>query len=194
MKNNSNYDMLQALCESRRSCRKFLPDPVSQELIDHILKTAATSPFASGRRNWKILVIRDREIYARLFQVVKERAESMAAEMDEDIAFLFRRYVQNFTQFEEAPVLLIPVFRIAPIMQSILRDQVTPELQSWERDNAVKSISCVVMLILLAAESLGLGACYMTGPLIAGKELAEALDLAPEQEIGAIIPIGYAHK
>jgi nitroreductase len=50
------------------------------------------------------------------------------------------------------------------------------------------------MLILLAAESLGLGACYMTGPLIAGEELAQITGLSAGQEIGAIIPIGYPLK
>lgn len=191
---NTDYEMFHALCESRKSCRKFTPDPVADELIDQILKTAATSPYASGRKNWKIIVVRDKDLFNKLALVVNSRAERMATDMDDEMAVLFKRYIQNFTQFEAAPVLLIPVFRISLIMQSILRDRLTPNLQSWERDNAVKSISCVAMLILLAAQSLNLGACYMTGPLIAGEELSSILDLAPGQEIGAIIPVGYPLK
>jgi nitroreductase len=48
-------------------------------------------------------------------------------------------------------------------------------VQRWERDNFVKSISCVAILVLLAAESLGLGACLMTGPLGAEEELARRI-------------------
>jgi nitroreductase len=47
---NTNYEMFHKLCESRRSCRRFSLDPVPDELIDQILKTAATSPYASGRK------------------------------------------------------------------------------------------------------------------------------------------------
>jgi len=187
----TNYEMFHNLCESRRSCRRFSLDPIPEELINQILKTAATSPYASGRKNWRIEVVRDRELFQKLASVVRLRAEAMAANMDGEMEVLFKRYVKNFTQFEEAPVLLLPVFRISPIMKSILRDQLTPDLQTWERDNAVKSISCVAMLILLAAQSLNLGACYMTGPLIAVDELSSILNLAPGQVIGAIIPIGY---
>ncbi len=64
-------------------------------------------------------------------------------------------------------------------------------LRQWERDNFTKSISCVVMLVLLAAESLGLGACYMTGPLIAEKEIGKIINIKKGRNIGAIIPLGY---
>lgn len=93
--------------------------------------------------------------------------------------------------FREAPLLIIPYFKVTPVMKSLLRESITESLLQWERDNSVKSISCVSMLILLAAESLGLGACYMTGPLIAEREISEILNIPPGRETGAIIPIGY---
>jgi nitroreductase len=67
----------------------------------------------------------------------------------------------------------------------------TKELMVWERDTAVKSISCVCMLILLAAESLGLGACYMTGPLIAEHIIKNHIKIKPGRSVAAIIPVGY---
>ncbi|MBP5210361.1 MAG: nitroreductase family protein, partial [Bacteroidales bacterium] len=60
-----------------------------------------------------------------------------------------------------------------------------------ERDNLTKSLSCVAMMILLAAESLDLGACYMTGPLVAGKKLNQELEIRDNFILGAIIPIGF---
>ena len=43
----------------------------------------------------------------------------------------------------------------------------------------------------LGDESLGLGACYMTGPLLAARELAKLAGLKPGREPGALIPLGY---
>ena len=64
-------------------------------------------------------------------------------------------------------------------------------MSDWEKDNFVKSISCVAMLVLLAAESLGLGSCYMTGPLIAEKQIKEFLGIQENKVIGALLPIGF---
>ena len=47
------------------------------------------------------------------------------------------------------------------------------------------------MLVLLAAESLGLGSCYMTGPLIAEKQIKEFLGIQENKVIGALLPIGF---
>lgn len=190
----NSYETFHALCQSRRSHRKFSSKPVPDEMISKILETAATSPFASGRKNWKIMVIRDRDVCRDMVETIRQQTERMATDMEPEMALMFKRYVSNFTQFADVSALLLPIFRVAPVMRSLLRDRLTPSLQSWERDNSVKSISCVTMLILLAAESLGLGACYMTGPLIAGEELAQIIGLPVGQEIGAIIPIGYPLK
>jgi nitroreductase len=61
-----------------------------------------------------------------------------------------------------------------------------------ESENFVKSISCVTMLILLAAQSLGLASCFMTGALIAEEELGRLVKVKPGYRIGAVIPLGYA--
>ena len=122
---------------------------------------------------------------------IQEKVRATAESMERESADLFVKYSQNFMFFREAPLLIIPYFKVTPVMRSLLRESVTESLLQWERDNSVKSISCVSMLILLAAESLGLGACYMTGPLIAEREISEILNIPPGREVGAIIPIGY---
>jgi len=47
------------------------------------------------------------------------------------------------------------------------------------------------MLLLLAAQSIGLNACYLTGPIIAQNEILKLINAKQGKEIGAIIPIGY---
>lgn len=185
------YNSLLALAERRSSCRHFASDPVSEETIGQILAIASTAPFASGRSNWKIAVVREPETIAALAAHVRERAGSLADGMDENVAPFFRRYSQSFTFFEEAPVLFVPYCRETSTMKSLLRENVTEQIAAWEHDNLSKSLSCVAMMILLAAESLGLGACYMTGPLMAGESLNAMLGIRDNCQLGAIIPVGY---
>jgi hypothetical protein len=65
-------------------------------------------------------------------------------------------YARNFTFFRPAPAVFVPVFRVAPSL-SLMLPEPDMEILRWERDTFAKSISCPTMLILLAAESLGLG-------------------------------------
>lgn len=186
------YPPLLLLAEQRRSCRRFDADrPVSDEQVERILAVARRAPFASGRSGWKVAVVRDRETVAALAAQVRESAEALAAGMEGDAVPFWRRYAENFTFFESAPLLLVPYCRETSTMKSILREQATDDILSWEHDNLTKSLSCVAMMILLAAESLGLGACYMTGPLLAGKELNGILGLREFFLPGAIIPVGH---
>ena len=189
---NDSYINLLSLAERRRSCRRFdMGKPVSEEEIERILAVAARAPFASGRSSWKVAVVRERATIAALAAQVRKSAEALAARMEGDAVPFWRRYAESFTFFEAAPVLLVPYCRETSTMRSILREQTTDDILSWEHDNLTKSLSCVAMMILLAAESLGLGACYMTGPLIAGKDLNGILGLRDNFLPGAIIPVGH---
>lgn len=186
------YECLKELCERRRSVRKFQDRAVSSVDIERIKKVAYTSPYASGKKNWEINVVRERDKIIRIAGLIRSRTEELAGSVREDFRENFTRYARSFTAFESAPVLFIPSFRISSTLSPMLGDDRDVEL--WERDNFVKSISCVAMLILLAAESLGLGGCYMTGPLIAEDLIAREIGIKAGRNIGAIIPVGYAEE
>lgn len=188
------YAPLLELAQRRKSCRHFSAEPVSDELVGQILAVASRAPFASGRSNWKIATVRDPQVIAALSAQVRDSAAAICAQLDAEIEPFFRRYAESFTFFEGAPVLLIPYCRETSTMKSMLRDNVTPEILAWEHDNLTKSLSCAGMMILLAAESLGLGACYMTGPLLAGTALNATLGLRDNFLLGAVIPVGYPVK
>ena len=186
-----SYDYLEQIAEARKSCRRFSDEPVSDEDILRILKIASRSPFASGRKNWKILVIQEKDKIEALARIIQEASGKLTSSMEEDAAALVRKYARNFTFFKEAPILMIPYCRNTSTMQAMLREQLTEEIAVWERDNLTKSLSCVSMMILLAAESLGLGSCCMTGPLLAAEEIATFTGIPSGSILGAIIPVGH---
>ncbi|MDD2491881.1 MAG: nitroreductase family protein [Bacteroidales bacterium] len=188
----SPYEQFKIICETRKSCRKFKPEPVPDESIEKILSIASHSPYAGGSKSWGIITIKEKSAMDSLAAAIKEEVEVVSHNMELDAREMFINYSKNFLFFTEAPLIIVPYFKTTPVMSSLLKENVTQPLLIWERDNSVKSISCVAMLILLAAESIGLGACYMTGPLIAGERIAEILKIPPGREAGAIIPIGYS--
>ncbi len=185
-----NYETLLKICESRKSTRVFDEKPVPDDIIERIKKVAYTSPYASGKKNWEITAVTDKELLSKMKTVIERRTLEIQNNIRPDMREQFAAYAQNFTFFASAPAVFIPIFRAAPSL-SLMISGPDEDIIKWERENYVKSISCVAMLVLLAAESLGLGACFMTGPLIAEKELCELLKTPVGKSIGALIPIGY---
>jgi nitroreductase len=189
MQQESAYKTLETICEARRARRDFAPEPLDEVLIDKILRLAYTSPYASGRKNWEVQVLTDRLLISRIAEAVSAKVDDIRSRIRSDFASDFVTYAEHFMGFARAPALFVPTFRIAKTLSPMVAGA-DPALVAWERDNYVKSISCVGMLILLAAESLGLAACYMTGPLLAEDEIARLLKVKRGRNIAAVIPVG----
>lgn len=187
----TDYEILKNICQRRKSNRKFFNREISKDDIDKIIAVAESSPYASGLKNWDIQVITDVDMIKQIAHGVREKVKDWEPEIRDDFREHFVNYARNFTFFEDAPVLFILNFRVSPVMAHMFGSNIKNDILTWERDNFTKSISCVAMLILLAAESLGLGACYMTGPLIAQDKIKPLLKTKPGREIGALIPVGY---
>jgi nitroreductase len=184
-----DYETLKNICCRRVSVRAYSKRQVADEDIERIKTIAATSPYASGRKNWDLIVVKNSSLIQDLAAAVKTRTNELARQVRPDFLESYLNYAQNFTFFEQAPLLLIPTFRVTPAL-SLLTGE--PALTQWEQDNFTKSISCVTLLITLAAETLGLKTCYMTGPLLAEKELSTLLKIKTGHCIGAVVPVGYA--
>jgi nitroreductase len=163
---------------------------VPDEIIEKIIKVAYTSPYASGKKNWEIMSITNRELLVEMKKVIEKCTEEIQTSIRTDMRDQVEAYAKNFTVFASAPAVFVLKFRSAPSLSLMIPDP-DKELITWERDNYVKSISCVAMLVLLAAESLGLGGCYVTGALIAEKKLGELIKMPEGRSIGALIPVGY---
>jgi len=191
--NLSRYETLKEIASSRKSTRSYSDRAVSDEDIRKILAIAETSPFASGKKRWDVLVIKDRETIKNIADATRMWIKEQAENVREDFREGFLQYTKNFTFFEQAPVLFIPVFRPSKSISVMLNER-DEKIVEWERDAYTKSISSVVTHILLAAESLDIKTCYMTGPVIAEKKIMLFLNIKPGRSIGAIIPAGYTEE
>jgi nitroreductase len=185
------YQCLYSVCQYRHSTRKFSSRPVTPALINKIIELASLAPYASNKKNWQIRMVNDKATIHKMADMVEQVGKTLAESIRSDFQENFSLYLQNFLHFQAAPVLLIPTFREGhPLTNMMGKDE--SSFSQWERDNSVKSISCICMLILLAAQSLGLASCYMTGPLIAEQKISDLIQIKPGQRMAAVIPIGYS--
>lgn len=179
------------IVRERRSVRSFSSKEVPDEYIKKILKAAYVAPSGGNQKNWEFIVIRDKQKREGLREVVLKRIEEILLKMvSEKARREFKNYSKYFTFFGSAPVVIAVVMKpydslTARILKRYLGDE------KYESMAGIQSVSAAIENMLLATTALGLGACWMTGPLIAKKDLQDVLDINPPNELVALVPIGF---
>ncbi|MEO8612176.1 MAG: nitroreductase family protein [Chloroflexota bacterium] len=171
---------------TRRSIRRYKPDPVPRALIEQILMAGIWSPSAHNRQPWRFAVIET--------QAQKELlAGAMGARLRNDLqadgvaeAVIEADASRSYSRITNAPVL------IALCLSMVDMDTYSDEKRNLnEYLMAVQSVAMAGQNILLAAHEAGLGACWMCAPLFCQDVVRDALKLPDDWQPQALLTIGY---
>ena len=185
---------LKEIIERRRSVRDFLDEPVPEEDIDEMIRLATWAASATNRQMWKFIVIYNQEIKDRMAEAVIDKIEHLADEYNVTEGVEGRRYFSAF--FNRAPAVIVVLhepYHIARWLKAEL-DWSDEKKTRLSAQPGLQSIGGAVQILLLAAEAMGYGACWMTAPVIAAPELEEILGVEPPWELAAVIPVGKPAK
>ena len=170
----------------RRSVRRYAPRPVDAELIGRLLEAAHWAPSAHHRQPWRVVLLDDAPARQRL-------AEAMAANWQADLLAdgaapeeASRRAALSIHRISGAPVVVIPCLDLQAL--DVYPD---PQRQLREWQMGVQSVALACQNLLLAAQHLGLAACWMCAPLFCLDLVQSTLDLPPTLEPQALLTIGY---
>ncbi len=170
---------------SRRSVRRFRPEPLDADVIQRMLLTANSASSAHNRQPWRYAVVASATARTRL-------AETMAAAFRRDLE-------RDGTPAENIQALVdrsLARIRSAPLAICLCMDtaemDVYPDEQrsKAEETMAVQSTANAGTTLLLAAHAEGLGAVWNCAPLFAPDEVIAALGLPPAWKPQALILIG----
>ena len=179
-------DDLYAFLRSRRSIRRFKPDPVPTDIVQRILETAICAPSAHNLQPWRFAILTSAEAKLRLVEAITARfRQDMIADNvpETDIQARVERTVRRAG---EAPVIVV-----------LCRDttQVKPQPDVLRHQEEVlmstQSVALAGLQLLLAAHAEGLGGTWICWPLFAPDETRCALGLAVEWEPQGMIFLGY---
>jgi nitroreductase len=145
--------------KKRRSVRQYRPEQIKEEELEKILEAAIYAPTGHNDQPWHFTIIQDTD----RINEISEGAKAVMREMDvEWIAQLGA--AEKFNIFHQAPT---------AILVSGKKDAVTP----------LVDCSAAIQNMLLAAESLDLGSCWIG--------FAKFFFLTPENREKFNIPDGY---
>ena len=182
-----DFDDLFELIKSRRSIRRFTDRKPDTSQIESLIEAACWAPSNHNRQGWKFVVLRDKaliddlaeQVRTSLRQTVNAAARIPADRADELVAFA--------GAFDAAPVVIIAMHKRSVAVGRQILASATSELASGE----ALSVAMAVQNMLLAAHAIGLGACVMTAPLLAGEVWSELPDLPAGFEPTCVVGLGY---
>ena len=175
-------DIIEAV-KTRKSIRKYEREDVDLNLIKKIIEISVNSPSGGNAQNWFTYIIKNKDILNRMRSEVETVYKKVTGK-DAPSVYAF---------FNEAPVVLAVVQK--PYIGSL--DDILEKAdknRNYERkfivNPGLQGVSSFITHILLVAHNEGLGACWMTGPLIAKPEIESMLGVKKPDNLVALIPIG----
>ena len=186
--------MVYDLMLKRRSIRKFKASMPPRELLEKIVAAGIAAPSASNKQSWKFVIVTDQVLIKKAASVVRAESDQIGSILATPFQEGFIQYAENFSIFERAPVLIVPLYRIFPLLSHLLPPgdgQNQYQIEQLELKSALISVSCAIENMLLMAEDSGLGACCMTGPLLASGPLKTLFNVSDGWDIASVIPVGF---
>ncbi len=174
-----------AFLRSRQSIRRFMPDPVSEEVIAQILETAMWAPSAHNRQPWRFVVVTDRTRKDSIARAMGERLRAERRADGDDEAIVEADVSRSRARILEAPVAIF-VF----MTQEHMDHYPDARRQTAEQTMAMQSTAMATQNLLLAVHAEGLGACIMCAPLFCATAVGEALGAPPTWQAQSLVLLG----
>lgn len=188
---STDYEDLMRVIRGRRSVRSFLPDPVTRDVIEKLIEAARWAPSASNRQPYRFFAITARDLLDRMAEAVLQETRRLLSELRMDAMDDADRYLASFAHFRSAPLVFAPIYREGFDLLSASMEERSSDTSQQALLDAHASVCAATMNLLLAAHALGLGTCWMTGPLVAARPLSKILEVPQGWKLAALIPVGH---
>jgi coenzyme F420-0:L-glutamate ligase/coenzyme F420-1:gamma-L-glutamate ligase len=171
---------------SRRSLRRYLPDPVPRDLIERVLTAAIWAASAHNRQPWRFAVVESAAQKEAL-------SASMGARLRRDLQadgapqnVIEADVARSYERITNAPVLIAVCLTMADM-------DTYPDSRRSQAEYlmAVQSVAMAGQNLLLAAHDAGLGACWMCAPLFCPDVVRDSLDLPADWQPQGLVTMGY---
>ena len=165
---------------TRHSTRKFKEEPVPQEVLDKVIEAGRQAPSGKHKNQSRFIVIRKKEVLQELIALVQQEFAKMEVtpENDDNFGGAIRAAKKGgYVFMYNAPVLIVVANK---------RDY----------GNKYADVSCAMQNMMLAANALDLGSCWINqlrwlqdNPVL--RAYLQNLGMAEDEEVCASLSIGY---
>ena len=150
------------IISTRKSIRKYKPDPIPDEVIDKILEAARWAPTGENHQPWRLIVVRDQQTRAIIGQMAKVGSGIFTS--TEYCMGRMRQFdgIKDPKEKERVEKLMYTGEVSAFLGRAPLLIVVAGACDALDTPY---DLSACIENMLLEAHSLGLGACWVHGPV-----------------------------
>lgn len=179
--------------ETRASVRQFAKEPVPAEDLKEMVRLAGLAPSVNNWQPWKFIAITNHDLVKTMADAVHNKVQNIIPAPDAT-AEQARAKVEWFsTFFVDAPAVIVV---LKSPYQAVVDEAIAGSNLSHDEINAMRghpdlqSIGAAIEHLLLAANDKGYGACWLSGPQIARRELEGILGVEEPWTIAAMVAVG----
>jgi nitroreductase len=202
MEEAMSTELLKRILKQRRSIRRWNQSEVSRWVIEEAVSLAMLAPSGGNIQNWYFIAVLNKQVIQQMAEIILTKALAITdAGNDANWQQKLSAWAKNTVLFRTAPALIAvyqsPYQNVADRFISQLGiEEKSPLLREVEQiragvNSGLQSVAAAVSYLLLALSEAGLGAVWMTSPLIAKKELEEFLPSPPGTNLVSLIALGY---
>ncbi len=170
------------LSNTRRSVREFSDKPVSQEIIETIIKTAGTAPSGAHKQPWHFCAVQSDEVKSKIRAAAeKEEFENYHGRMSDEWLDDLKKFGTNHIK---------PFLEIAPWLIIVFKE-VYEKTEDGKSNNYYvnESVGIATGMLLNAITAAGLVSLTHTpSPM---NFLAKVLNRPENERAYLLIPVGY---
>lgn len=169
---------------TRRSIRRFKPDPVPAAVMDRLLRTAIHAPSAHNLQPWRFVHVDSSDAKTRFGTALTETMRGDMEADNADPAEIQKRTEISLRRIDEAPSIIL-----------LCRDKTAVRKDDPEEHHmGIQSVALAGLQLLLAAHAEGLAGNWICWTLYAQKETQAALELPEDWLPQALFFIGHADE
>jgi coenzyme F420-0:L-glutamate ligase / coenzyme F420-1:gamma-L-glutamate ligase len=174
------------LISGRRSVRRYVGGRLDRSVIDQLMRAAGLAPSAHNRQPWRFVLLEDSSSKERLAASMGQKLRQDRLADGDDPAAVARDVERSYTRITAAPLIVVVCLSI-----EVMDCYPDERRRRAEYIMAVQSTAMATQNLLLAAHSLGLGACIMCAPLFCVDTVSNGLGLPAGWEPQGLVTLGH---
>jgi len=169
------------IIKERKTIRRYKDKPIPEKIIRKIIEAGRWGPSIHGIQPWKFVVIENQRVINTLSQIVTKKLRKINAP-----GFIFSPTINSLASCKS----IICIYNTKSLFNFAkgLSGKYTLNAKIAE----LLAISGAIQNMVLTAESLGLGSCWLATPLFCRQEISKLLN--ENNELVAILTLGYPQE
>ena len=177
---------LLSFMRARRSVRQYQSRSLPEGCLDRIMEAATWAPSAHNRQPWRFVIISELGTKQSLARAMGARLRGDLEADGLDAASISKDVNRSYQRMTSAPLLILLCLTLADMDK-----YPDAERDERERTMAVQSTAMAGQNMLLMAQGLGLGACWMCAPLFCPDLARDVLELPADWLAQGMITLGF---